>query len=117
MHWNGAGGRGGGGGGAGQALLGHRARPQRSSVEILKRVAGVFWPYRLAVLALLVTVTASALIGLGPPLLFASIIDNVNKTKDVHRVDVDAALIFGAVLAGAVLSVLQSYLNNRVGQG
>ena len=111
MQWN----RGGGGGG--QALLGQRARPQRSSIEILKRVGGVFWPYRLAVLALLVTVTTSALIGLAPPLLFASIIDNVNKTKDVHRVDVDAALIFGAVLAGALLSVLQSYLNNRVGQG
>jgi ATP-binding cassette subfamily B protein len=117
MHWNGAGGRGGGGGGAGQALLGQRARPQRGSLEILKRVAGVFWPYRLAVFALLVTVTASALIGLAPPLLFASIIDNVNKTKDVHRVDIDAALIFAAVLAGALLSVLQSYLNNRVGQG
>jgi ATP-binding cassette subfamily B protein len=113
MQWN----RGAGGGGAGQGLLGQRARPQRGSIEILKRVAGVFWPYRLAVLALLVTVTASALIGLAPPLLFASIIDNVNKTKDVHRVDVDAALIFGAVLAGALLSVVQSYLNNRVGQG
>jgi len=117
MQWNRGGGGGGRPAGAGQALLGERARPQRSSVEILKRVAGVFWPYRLAVIALLVTVTASALIGLAPPLLFASIIDNVNKTKDVHRVDVDAALIFGAVLAGALLSVVQSYLNNRVGQG
>lgn len=68
-------------------------------------------------LALLATVTASALIGLAPPLLFAAIIDNVSKTKDAHRVDVDALLIFLAVLSGAVLSVLQSYLNNRVGQG
>jgi len=79
MQWNRGGGGGGGPGGAGQALLGERARPQRSSIEIVKRVGGVFWPYRVAVLALLVTVTASALIGLAPPLLFASIIDNVNK--------------------------------------
>src|SRR2546423_2101703 len=111
MQWNRGGGGGGGPGGSGQALRGERARPQRSSIEILKRVAAVFWPYRVAVFALLVTVTASALIGLAPPLLFASIIDNVNKTKNAHRVDIDAALIFGAVLAGALLSVLQSYLN------
>src|SRR5438093_13329517 len=99
MQWNRGGGGGGGPGGAGQALLGERARPQRSSIEILKRVGGVFWPYRVPVLALLVTVTASALIGLAPPLLLASTIDTVNTTKDGHRVDVDAALHLGSVLA------------------
>jgi ATP-binding cassette subfamily B protein len=119
MHWDGGGGGGGGGAGGGvrRTLLQQRQRPQRSAWEILRRVAGVFRPYRLAVVGLLLTVTAAALVGLAPPLLFASIIDNVTKSKDAHRVDVDAALIFLAVLAGALLSVLQSYLNNRVGQG
>jgi len=101
----------------GHALLIERQRPRRGSLAILKRVAGVFRPYRVAVAALLLTVTVSALAGLVPPLLFAAIIDNVNKTRDAHRVDVDALLIFAAVLAGALLSVVQSYLNNRVGQG
>ena len=98
-------------------LLGERARPRASSWAILRRVAGIFRPYRISVLALLATVTASALIGLAPPLLFAAIIDNISKTKDAHRVDIDALLIFAAVLASALLSVVQSYLNNRVGQG
>ena len=105
------------GAGVGHTLLGDRARPRRSSLAILRRVAGIFRPYRLSVAALLATVTASALVGLAPPLLFAAIIDNVGKAKDAHRVDVDAALILVAVLAGALLSVLQSFLNNRVGQG
>ena len=117
MQWNRGGGGGGPGAGVGHTLLGERARPQASSLAILRRVAGIFRPYRVSVFALLFTVTASALIGLAPPLLFASIIDNISKTKDAHRVDVDAALIFAAVLAGAMLTVLQSYLNNRVGQG
>ncbi len=118
MQWNrGGGGGGGGGGGFGQTLLAQRARPQRSSLEILRRVAGVFAPYRWAVAGLLAVVTASALIGLVPPLLIARIIDEITKTKDAHKVDIYAALIFAAVLAGAMLSVLQSYLNNRVGQG
>src|SRR5437870_4222256 len=113
MHWN----RGsGGGGGAGQARLTARARPHRSAVEILRRVAEVFWPYHVGVLALLVTVTLSALVGLAPPLLFASIIDNIRGTQDVDLVNRDAALILGAVLVAALLSVSQSYLNNRVGQ-
>jgi ATP-binding cassette subfamily B protein len=103
--------------GVGHTLLGERARPQRSSLAILRRVVGIFRPYRFAVLALLATVTASALIGLAPPLLFAAIIDNVSKAKDVHSVDRDALLIFLAVLLGAMLTVLQSYLNNKVGQG
>ncbi len=98
-------------------LLGERARPRASSWAILRRVAAIFRPYRISVLALLATVTASALIGLAPPLLFAAIIDNISKTKDAHRVDIDALLIFAAVLVSALLSVVQSYLNNRVGQG
>ncbi len=114
MQWN----RGSGpSAGVGHTLLGERARPQRSSLAILRRVVGVFRPYRFSVAALLATVTASALIGLAPPLLFAAIIDNVSKTKDVHGVDRDAFLIFVAVLLGAMLTLLQSYLNNKVGQG
>jgi ATP-binding cassette subfamily B protein len=114
VQWN----RGGGpGAGMGHTLLSEPARPRRSSLAVLLRVAGVFRPYRFAVLALLATVTASALIGLAPPLLFAAIIDNISRTKDAHGVDRDALLIFFAVLTGATLSVLQSYLNNKVGQG
>jgi ATP-binding cassette subfamily B protein len=111
------GGGGGMGPGVGRTLLGEQAKPRASSLAILRRVAGIFRRYRWSVLALLITVTASALIGLGPPLLFASIIDNISKTKNAERVDIDAALIFAAVVAGALLSVLQSYLNNKVGQG
>ncbi|MHB8376421.1 MAG: ABC transporter ATP-binding protein [Dehalococcoidia bacterium] len=108
---------GGGGAGAGHAFLSQRQRPRASSLAILRRVAGVFRPYRAAVALLLVTVTASALVGLAPPLLFARIIDNVTGKRDVRLVDRDALFIFLAVLAGALFSVLQSYLNNRVGQG
>ncbi len=106
-----------GGGGTGHGTLGERARPRRSSRAILRRVAVIFAAYRLSIFLLLLTVTLSALIGLAPPLLFAGIIDNVNSGRDVDRVDLYALLIFLAVLGGALLSVLQSYLNNRVGQG
>ncbi len=106
-----------GGGGAGAAVLRERAKPRRSARELLGRIAVLFRPYGWSIALLIVTVTAAALVGLAPPLLFARIIDNVNGKKDVRAVDIDAALIFAAVLGGALLSVLQSFLNNRVGQG
>ena len=103
--------------GAGHAVLAERQRPRTSSWRLLRRIAGVFGPYRLSVAALLVTVTASALIGLAPPLLSGRIINTINGSRDARRIDIDAGLIFAAVVAAAMLSVLQSYLNNRVGQG
>lgn len=105
-----------GGGGFG----GHfpeRAKPRQDAWSILVRVARVFRPYGRAIGALVATITVSALVGLTPPLLFARIINNVNGRRDLGDVNRDAALIFAAVLGGALLSVLQSYLNNRVGQG
>ena len=64
-----------------------RARPRSSSRTILIRVAAIFRPYRRAVLGAALTVTASALIGLAPPLLFASIIDNIHGAKDAALVE------------------------------
>ena len=93
------------------------ARPRRGAWEILRQVATLFRPYRGGIGVLVATVTLAALVGLAPPLLFAAIVDNVNGKKDLQQVDIAAGLIFLAVLAGALLSVLQSYLNNRVGQG
>ena len=108
----------GAGGGMGQALLFERARPKRSSLAILRRVAGIFRPYRVSVGFLILTVTAAAVVGLAPPLLIARIVDNISgATKDAQRVDIYAALILFAVLAGASLTVLQSFLNNMIAQG
>jgi ATP-binding cassette subfamily B protein len=106
-----------GGGGAGAAVLRERTKPRRGARELLGRIVVLFRPYSSSIALLLVTVTVAALVGLAPPLLFARIIDNVNGKKDLRAVDLDAALIFAAVLGGALLSVLQSFLNNRVGQG
>ncbi|MBF6599790.1 MAG: ABC transporter ATP-binding protein [Dehalococcoidia bacterium] len=121
MQVQGGAGRGGGGGGLGHTFFSNRQRPQRSSWAILRRVAGVFRPYRLAVAALLVTVTASAVIGLAPPLLIARIVDNIGGAGGgpprARALDLDALLIFVSVIVAALLSVLQSYLNNGVGQG
>src|SRR5574338_979887 len=114
MQWRGGGG---GGVGAGHAVLAQRQRPRTSSWRLLRRIAGVFAPYRYSVAALLVTVTISAVVGLAPPLLSGRIINVISGSRDARRVDIYAGLIFAAVLASAMLSVLQSYLNNRVGQG
>ena len=115
----GGGGRGGGGAGIGHTFFSQRTRPRQSSWQILKRVAGVFRPYRLSVLGLLVTVTISALLGLAPPLLISRIVDNISgrHAPNARSLDIDALLIFVSVIAAALLSVLQSYLNNGVGQG
>ena len=123
MQFGGGGGGGGGwrggGAGVGHTLLQERQRPQQSSWGILKRAAGIFRPYAKSVAALVLTVTASALIGLAPPILTARLVVIFTDTskRNLHDLNVNAGLIFGAVVAGAMLSVLQSYLNNRVGQG
>ena len=123
MQFGGGGGGGGGwrggGAGVGHTLLAERQRPRQSSWAILKRAAGIFRPYGWSIGALVVTVTAAALIGLVPPILTARLIVIFSDAarRSIHALDVNAGLIFLAVLAAALLSVLQSYLNNRVGQG
>ncbi|HEX5479141.1 MAG TPA: ABC transporter transmembrane domain-containing protein, partial [Dehalococcoidia bacterium] len=109
----------GGGAGVGHTLLAERQRPQQNSWAILKRAAGIFRAYSRSVVALVITVTASALIGLAPPILTARLVVIFTDTtkRSLHALDVNAGLIFAAVVVGAMLSVLQSYLNNRVGQG
>lgn len=109
----------GGGGIRGHGLLTERARPRQRTGAILRRVVGVFAPYRGSIAVLLVTVTLAAVVGLAPPLLFARIIDNISAkgSHDAGAVNRDALLIFLTVVAGALLSVLQTYLNTRVGQG
>ena len=86
-----------------------------SSVNLL-RVVGFLAPYRRRFLLILLTVTLAALLGLIPPLLVGSIIDNAIAGADrslLARLAV--ALVIIAVASGLV-GVLRSYLNTTVSQ-
>ena len=67
---------------------------------------------------LIVAIAASALLGLGPPLVMKSIVDDA-ILADRSRGELDVLILFmiAFVLAGAMVGVAQTYLGTAVGQG
>ena len=82
-----------------------------------RRVWGYTRPYRAQIVGFVTVIVASALLALVPPLLFKSIIDTAIVNRDRSRLDLYAALIVGAALADAVLSMFERWWSSRIGEG
>ncbi len=90
------------------------ARISRDSAARVWRFAN---PYRSMVVGFLVTVTAQAVLGLVPPILFGRIIDRAIPDADRRLLVIFAALIVGASLAEGALSMVERLLSARIGEG
>ena len=66
---------------------------------------------------LLVIIVLGGVLGLVPPLLFREIIDDAIPDGDRGLLTVLAALIVGAALADAGLSLVERYWSSRIGEG
>ena len=96
---------------------GERAKPQRPAWPTLRRAAGLMAGFRLQLGAYLLTIAATALLGLAPPLIIRGIIDGAITDGDGARLDVLVVLMLAVILASSLLGVLQSWLSNLVSQG
>src|SRR3954452_4143676 len=84
--------------------------------RVLRRVWSFAKPYRRMILGFLATIVAGSLIGILPPLIFGRLV-NVIPKKDLHAINVLAALAVGLALADAGLSVVQRWWSSRIGEG
>ncbi|MEX2599608.1 MAG: ABC transporter ATP-binding protein, partial [Dehalococcoidia bacterium] len=97
-----------------------RSQPLQSSSALtnlnLRRITGFLAPYWRRLLLLLATVGVVALLGLLPPLLVRSIIDQGIEGGDRVLLLWLALGLVGAALASGLIGVLRSYLNTVVSQ-
>ncbi len=105
------------GAGAARAATQDASRPKRPVAPTLRRALSLFGRYRAQVALLLVTITASSLLGLLPPLFIRQILDSAVPRHDGAEVNLLVLGIVAAALAGSLVSVVQTWLNNIVGQG
>ncbi len=115
------GGRPGGGGPGGASLADARQSLETtlSDRPLLRRIAGLFRPYRgqLAVIGVLIVVTSG--LGVVAPLLVKIVFDKalfVAGGPNLHLLYVLLSLMIAAPVLSAVIGVWQSYLTNAVGQ-
>ncbi len=73
--------------------------------------------FRLAMLGYLTAIVISSLLGLAPPLLIKGIIDGAIKDGASARLDVLTVIMVVAILAAALIGILQTWLSNLIGQG
>ena len=83
---------------------------------MFRRVAALFLPYRWHVLALVVMVAGSAALALFPLRLLGTMADKVID-GDLGALDLLFGVYVAMVVSGALLGVLQGYVNQMIGQG
>ncbi|HVU91479.1 MAG TPA: ABC transporter transmembrane domain-containing protein, partial [Jatrophihabitans sp.] len=82
----------------------------------LRRIVGLFAPYRRAVIGLVLVAAAQAAAGVASPFLLRAIIDRALPERSASLVSWLAGGMLVAAALAAVLGVVTTYLSNRIGQ-
>ena len=90
--------------------------PKEKRNRTIRRIAGFFRPYRLAVAAVLFTIVVTSLLGLINPYLLKLLIDEAIPQKDFGLLLLYTGLMIIIPLITGFIGVGQSYLNNIIGQ-
>jgi len=97
---------------------GEEAEPQCIDRRLLRRVLGYVRPYWRAGLVALGCIAAGALLGLAPALVFRALIDYLGGSQPrFGHVLVLVGLGVAAAIAGGLIGLMQSYLEERISQG
>jgi ATP-binding cassette subfamily B protein len=83
----------------------------------LRRIGRFLSPYRYRLLAYLLVIAGTAIIGAVPPLLVRSLIDRAIPDHSLRQVDLLAAALVGVALATTALSLLSRWFGAVVGEG
>ena len=92
-------------------------RGQKLSGGLMRRVGGYARHYRAMLVGFLATIVAEALLGLAPPLLFRTILDDALPQHDLTLLGRLSAAVVGAAVLKAALGVMERSLSARVGEG
>lgn len=107
----------GGGGFYGSWRIGAESEKATLSREHLLRVVRYFKPYGWLVAGTLGVVALSAMLGLIPPLLLRSLIDDALPHGNLRLVNWLAVGMIAAPLAAGLLGVLETFLDEKISQG
>ena len=94
------------------------ARPSDPAIRRanLRRVAGLFRPYRLRLSTVLALICLSSLLGIVSPFLLRAVLDTAIPEQDVALLSLLVAGMIAISIATGALGVLQTYMSNVVGQ-
>jgi ATP-binding cassette subfamily B protein len=106
-------------GGAWRSYLRYDESKGKARVDrrLLGRVLAYARPYWAAVLLMLVAIVAVSLLGLIPPLLYRSLIDQVLPNQDYALLNLLALGMIAIPLVTGLIGVGERYLSARVGEG
>ncbi|MDL2335558.1 MAG: ABC transporter ATP-binding protein, partial [Chloroflexota bacterium] len=90
--------------------------PKERRGQTIRRIAGFFRPYRIAVAAVLTTIVLTSLLGLINPYLLKLLIDEALPQRDFGLLNLFVGLMIAVPIISGLIGVGQSYLNNIIGQ-
>jgi len=90
--------------------------PRERRAQTVRRIAGFFRPYRREVLVVMATIVVTSLIGVVNPYLLREILDVAIPSQDLFLLNVLVVGMVALPIISGLISVGQTYINNRVGQ-
>lgn len=94
------------------------SRPEGSKTDIGRRAVGLFHPYRWHAAALLALVSTTVALSLYSLTILAGLVGEMTSDDGTRAGLLRGFLIYGGIIvAGALLSVIESYTNQLIGQG
>ncbi len=90
--------------------------PAERRGQTVRRIAGFFAPYRWQVLVVVVSITATSLLGVVTPFLLKALLDVAIPEQDFGLLNLLIVLMIAIPVVNGLIGVGQAYVNNRVGQ-
>ncbi len=90
---------------------------QKLPKGLVRRVYSYARPYKGMLIGFVAVIVAQAVLGLAPPLLFRSIIDDALPAGDRGRLGILAGLVVVAAILSAALSLAERWWSARIGEG
>src|SRR4051812_30849584 len=87
------------------------AERQQAREVSLRRIAGLFAPYRWSVAGVVAIIVASSVVGLASPFLLRAVIDTALPEQDLHLLVLLTVGMVAVAAVTAVLGVLQTWVN------
>ncbi|MCH7698821.1 MAG: ABC transporter ATP-binding protein [Chloroflexi bacterium] len=98
-----------------------QSKPKGSSIEILRRMLGLFAPFKGQFVAVLALVVVTVALSLTPALLLGEIVDEATSdggtAGDRSRIILLASIGAAVYVAAGLLGVLRAYITQIIGQG
>lgn len=88
----------------------------KTDVQILKRIAQSFRPYKFQLTLELATILITTLLGAVNPLIIRAILDDAVLRRNLAALFIYAGIALGTAIIGGLVGIAQSYLSSSIGQ-